>query len=72
MGIGGSFVVAWFGMLINNIANSRMAFAALRTRPLDVSEIPTRSGMSIGVLLISVELLMMFVCPEVRAAPLAG
>ena len=69
VGIGGSFVVAWFGMLINNVANSRMAFAALRGNPLDVSEIPTRSGMSIGVLLISVELLVMlnvlkFVPPE--------
>ena len=59
IGIGGSFAVAWFGMLINNIANSRMAFAALRGRALPVSEIPTRSGMSIGVLLISTELMLM-------------
>ncbi|MEI8313803.1 MAG: sodium/proton-translocating pyrophosphatase, partial [Verrucomicrobiota bacterium] len=59
VGIGGSFAVAWFGMLINNIANSRMAFAALRGRALPVSEIPTRSGMSIGVLLISTELMLM-------------
>jgi K(+)-stimulated pyrophosphate-energized sodium pump len=61
VGIGGSFAVAWFGMLINNVANSRMAFAALAGKPLPVSEIPTRSGMSIGVLLISVELLLMLV-----------
>ncbi len=59
IGIAGSFAVAWFGMLINNIANSRMAFAALRGEALPVSEIPTRSGMSIGVLLISVELMLM-------------
>ncbi len=59
IGILGSYSVAWFGMRINNVANSRMAFAALRGRPIELSEIPTRSGMSIGVLLISVELIMM-------------
>jgi K(+)-stimulated pyrophosphate-energized sodium pump len=59
VGIGGSFIVAWFGMRINNIANSRMAFSSLSGKPLDVSEIPTRSGMSIGVMLISIELLVM-------------
>ncbi|MEI6279538.1 MAG: sodium-translocating pyrophosphatase [Verrucomicrobiae bacterium] len=59
IGIGGSFAVAWFGMMINNVANSRIAFAALRGRALAVSEIPTSSGMSIGVLLISVELMLM-------------
>ncbi len=59
VGILGSYSVAWFGMRINNVANSRMAFAALRGRPLDLSEIPTRSGMSIGVLLVSVELIVM-------------
>ena len=59
LGIGGSFAVAWFGMMINNIANSRMAFAALKGKALAVSEIPTRSGMSIGVLLVSVELFLM-------------
>jgi K(+)-stimulated pyrophosphate-energized sodium pump len=72
VGIGGSFVVAWFGMLINNVANSRMAFAALRARPLDVSEIPTRSGMSIGVLLISVELLVMLSVLKFMPPSLAG
>ncbi|HEX4085384.1 MAG TPA: sodium-translocating pyrophosphatase [Chthoniobacteraceae bacterium] len=71
-GIGGSFLVAWFGMLINNVANSRMAFAALRGNPRDVSEIPTRSGMSIGVLLISVELLMMLSVLKFVPAALAG
>jgi len=72
VGIGGSFVVAWFGMLINNVANSRMAFAALRGQPLDVSEIPTRSGMSIGVLLISVELLVMLSVLKFVPPALAG
>jgi len=77
IGIGGSFSVAWFGMLINNIANSRMAFASLRGRALPVSEIPTRSGMSIGVLLISTELLLMisillFVPPALAGACFIG
>ena len=77
IGIAGSFAVAWFGMLINNVANSRMAFAALRGRALPVSEIPTRSGMSIGVLLISVELMLMiailvFVPPALAGACFIG
>ena len=72
IGIGGSFMVAWFGMLINNIANSRMAFAALRGKALDVSEIPTRSGMSIGVLLISVELMLMLCVLKFVPPALAG
>ncbi len=59
VGVAGSFAVAWFGILINNLANSRMAFAALRGKPMDLSEIPTRSGMCIGMLLISVELILM-------------
>ncbi len=72
IGMSGSFAVAWFGILINNIANSRMAFAALRGRPLDLSEIPTRSGMSIGVLLISVELVMMLIVLKFVDPALAG
>ncbi len=72
IGIGGSFAVAWFGMMINNIANSRMAFAALKGKALAVSEIPTRSGMSIGVLLISVELLMMLIVLKFVDPALAG
>jgi len=72
IGIAGSFAVAWFGMLINNIANSRMAFAALRGRALEVSEIPTRSGMSIGVLLISVELMLMITILAFVPPALAG
>ncbi len=59
LGILGSFAVAWFGIRINTYANSRTAFASLRGRPYDVMDIPLRSGMSIGVLLICVELAMM-------------
>src|SRR3990167_2890554 len=59
IGILGSFSVAWFGMRLNTYANSRTAFASLKGMPYPVMEIPLRSGMSIGVLLICVELLMM-------------
>jgi K(+)-stimulated pyrophosphate-energized sodium pump len=59
IGIGGSYGVAWFGMRINTFANSRTAFASLAGRPLPVYSIPLESGMSIGMLLISVELFIM-------------
>ena len=59
VGIMGSYGVAWFGIRINTYANSRTAFASLRGRPYDVYAIPLKSGMSIGMLLISVELLLM-------------
>ncbi|MEK7690326.1 MAG: sodium-translocating pyrophosphatase, partial [Bdellovibrionota bacterium] len=59
MGILGSVAVAWFGIRINTYANSRTAFASLGAKPYSVMDIPLRSGMSIGVLLICVELLMM-------------
>ncbi len=59
LGIAGSFGVAWFGIRINNYANSRTAFASLKAKPWAILSIPLRSGMSIGVLLISVELIMM-------------
>jgi K(+)-stimulated pyrophosphate-energized sodium pump len=72
IGIFGSFMVAWFGMAVNNIANSRMAFASLKGKAFPVSEIPTRSGMSIGVLLISVELLMMITVLKFMPTDLAG
>ncbi len=58
-GILGSFAVAWFGMRINTYANSRTAFMSLRGEPYPVMSLPLRSGMSIGVLLICVELAMM-------------
>jgi len=59
IGIGGSYGVAWFGIRINTFANSRTAFAALKGKPFPLSTIPLKAGMSIGMLLISVELFMM-------------
>jgi len=59
LGILGSYVVAWFGMRINTYANSRTAFKSLRGRAYPVMSLPLRSGISIGVLLICVELSMM-------------
>ena len=59
VGIGGSYSVAWFGIRVNTFANSRCAFAALRGKPYPCYAIPLQAGMSIGMLLISVELLLM-------------
>ncbi len=59
VGIAGSYGVAWFGIRVNTFANSRTAFASLRGRPYPCYSIPLRAGMSIGMLLISVELLIM-------------
>ncbi len=59
IGILGSYAVAWFGVRINTYANSRTAFASLRGNPTPVYEIPLQSGISIGVLLICVELIVM-------------
>jgi len=59
LGILGSYGVAWFGIRMNTFANSRTAFASLTGKPLKVYEIPLQAGMSIGVLLICVELIMM-------------
>ncbi len=59
VGILGSYGVAWFGMRINTLANSRTAFASLGGKPYPTMAIPLKSGMSIGMLLISVELVMM-------------
>jgi K(+)-stimulated pyrophosphate-energized sodium pump len=59
LGILGSFSVAWFGMRINTYANSRTSFASLEGKAYPVMNLPLRSGMSIGVLLICVELIMM-------------
>ncbi len=61
IGIGGSFSVAWFGIRINTFANSRTAFASLRGKPFPCYAIPLKAGMSIGMLLISVELLLMLI-----------
>jgi len=59
LGIAGSYGVAWFGMRINTLANSRCAFASLRGKPFPVFSIPSQAGMSIGMLLISIELFVM-------------
>jgi K(+)-stimulated pyrophosphate-energized sodium pump len=59
VGILGSYSVAWFGMRINTLANSRTAFAGLAGKPYPTMAIPLKSGMSIGMLLISVELVIM-------------
>ncbi len=59
VGIGGSYGVAWFGIRVNTFANSRTAFAALQGKPYPTYAIPLKAGMSIGMLLISVELVMM-------------
>jgi K(+)-stimulated pyrophosphate-energized sodium pump len=59
IGIAGSYGVAWFGIRVNTFANSRSAFASLRGKPFPTYAIPLKAGISIGMLLISVELLMM-------------
>ena len=59
VGMGGSYGVAWFGIRVNTFANSRTAFAGLRGKPYPIYHIPLEAGMSIGMMLISVELLMM-------------
>src|SRR5689334_8359692 len=59
VGIGGSYFVAWFGIRINTFANSRTAFASLKGKPFPTYSIPLKAGMSIGMLLISTELLIM-------------
>src|SRR5215471_13745326 len=59
VGIAGSYGVAWFGIRVNTFANSRTAFAGLRGKPFPINHIPLMAGMSIGMMLISVELLIM-------------
>jgi len=61
LGILGSYSVAWFGIRMNTLANSRMAFASLERKPIKLLNIPLSAGMSIGVLLISLELTMMLI-----------
>ena len=77
LGMGGSYCVAWFGIRVNTFANARTAFASLRGKPHEVHRIPLRSGMSIGMVLISLELLMMlvillFLPPDVAGACFIG
>jgi len=59
IGMAGSYLVAWYGIRVNTYANASTAFASLRGRPLDVVNIPLRAGMSVGLFLISLELVMM-------------
>ena len=59
IGIAGSYGVAWFGIRVNTFANSRTAFASLEGKPFPLYAIPLKAGMSIGMMLISVELLIM-------------
>lgn len=61
VGIMGSYGVAWFGIRMNTLANGRMAFASLERKPIKLLNIPLDAGMSIGVLLVSVELVMMLI-----------
>jgi len=61
IGMGGSYSVAWFGIRVNTFANSRTAFAGLRGIPYPINKIPLQAGMSVGMMLISVELLMMLI-----------
>jgi K(+)-stimulated pyrophosphate-energized sodium pump len=77
IGMAGSYGVAWFGIRINTLANSRTAFASLQGRPFPVYEIPLRAGMSVGMMLISVELLVMlciilFIPPTLAGACFLG
>ena len=61
VGIAGSYCVAWYGIRVNTYANSRTAFASLAGEPWDVVNIPLRAGMSVGLFLISLELIMMVI-----------
>ena len=72
IGILGSYGVAWFGVRMNTYANSRMAFASLRRKPLDLLNIPLRAGMSIGIVLICIELVLMLVILLFMPEQLAG
>src|ERR1044071_7214344 len=71
LGILGSYGVAWFGIRINTVSNSRTAFSALRGNPLATLGIPLRSGMSVGLLLVAVELFFM-ICILMFLKDLAG
>ena len=72
IGMAGSYSVAWFGIRVNTFANSRTAFAALGGKPLPLHRIPMKAGMSIGMVLISIELLIMLVILLFLPNDLAG
>lgn len=77
IGILGSYAVAWFGIRMNTLANARTAFVSLKGNPLNILNIPLKAGMSIGVCLVSVELILMltillFVSGEIAGACFIG
>jgi len=72
LGILGSYTVAWFGIRINTVANSRAAFASLSGKPLNIVNICLRSGMSVGLLLVSIELFFMIIILAYIPKELAG
>lgn len=72
IGILGSYGVAWFGIRMNTLANARMAFASLEGKPIKLLNIPLTAGMSIGVLLVCVELIMMLVILVFMPREVAG
>src|SRR5271156_2867411 len=72
LGILGSYGVAWFGIRINTVSNSRTAFSALKGNPLNTLGIPLRSGMSVGLLLVAVELFFMISILMFLPRPLVG
>ncbi|MDI6742637.1 MAG: sodium-translocating pyrophosphatase [Smithella sp.] len=72
VGILGSYIVAWFGIRINTVANSRAAFSSLSGEPLNIVNICLRSGMSVGLLLVSVELFVMLLILAYIPSHLAG
>ncbi|HHU38432.1 MAG TPA: sodium-translocating pyrophosphatase [Propionibacterium sp.] len=72
LGMAGSYGIAWFGIRVNTFANSRTTFASLRGRPHDLHHIPLRAGMSIGTVLISLELLILLGILLVLPGEIAG
>ncbi len=72
IGILGSYFVAWFGIRINTLANARTSFLSLRSKPINCLNVPLKAGMSIGVLLVSVELLLMLIILLFIPGHLAG
>lgn len=72
IGILGSYLVAWFGIRMNTLANARTSFMALRSKPLYCLNLPLKAGMSIGVLLVSVELILMLIILLFVPGHLAG
>jgi len=72
IGILGSYGVAWFGIRMNTLANARMAFASLEAKPIKLLDIPLTAGMSIGVMLVCVELIMMLIILVYMPRDVAG